>query len=78
MLSTSRELNVKELINMFDRLKKDLGVRGLLALEIITAAIVFTGLSMVNKVPVPEFFTGLAAFAAGFYFGNRSTMDKPQ
>lgn len=63
---------------MFDRLKKDLGIRGLLAIELITAAIVFTGISMVKQVSIPEAFMGLATFAAGFYFGNRSTMDKPQ
>lgn len=63
---------------MFDRLKRDLGIRAILALEIVTATVVFTGISMVYKAPVPEYFTGLAAFVAGFYFGNRSAMDKPQ
>jgi hypothetical protein len=63
-------------VKQLERLKRDFGIRALLAFELITAVIIFTGLSMLKGVAIPEAFMGLAAFAAGFYFGNRSTMDK--
>jgi len=64
-------------VKRVERLKRDFGIRALLAFELITATIIFTGISMIKQVNIPEAFMGLAAFAAGFYFGNRSTMDKP-
>lgn len=61
-------------IKMFDRLKKDLGIRAILALILVTAFIVM----IFMRINVPEGYGALATAAVMFYFANRSTMDKPQ
>ena len=55
-----------------DRLKKDLGIRAILALILVCSlvAMIFTGRN------VPEGFMSIVTAAVVFYFANRSTIDK--
>ena len=59
---------------MFDRLKRDLGIRAILALILVCAlvAMVFT------RQAIPEAFLTLVSMAVAFYFSNKTTMDKTQ
>lgn len=57
---------------MFDRLKKDLGIRAVLALILVVALIVMVFMSRA----VPKEYIALVTMAVTFYFANRSTMDK--
>jgi len=54
------------------RLIKDFGIRALLATSIVWAYLYFIG----SAKNIPEGMTALVSMAVGFYFGNRSTMDK--
>jgi hypothetical protein len=62
----------KELIKV-DRLKRDLGIRAILALILVVAFIVM----IFMRIDVPEGYGALATAAVMFYFANRSTLDKP-
>ena len=57
-----------------DRLKRDFGIRAILALILVCSVVVmiFKGIS------VPEGFLSLVTAAVVFYFANRSTLDKSQ
>lgn len=60
------------------KLIQDFGIRALLALILVVAVVVFVGVSMHTGKNIPEAFMGLVSFAVGYYFGNRSTLDKPE
>lgn len=78
MLSISKELSVKELIKMNERLKKDLGIRAILALILVVAAVGLVSVSMVTGENVPEAFMTMVGMVVQAYFTNRGTLDKPQ
>ena len=63
---------------MFDRLKRDLGIRAILALILVLGAVVFVGISMYTGKNIPEAFMTMAGMVIQAYFANRSTLDKPQ
>lgn len=63
---------------MSDRLKRDLGIRALLALILVTAAVGLVTVSMVTGKNVPEAFMTMAGMVVQAYFMNRGTLDKPQ
>jgi len=79
MMSVTPEITLrKEMKRMFERLKRDLGIRAALSLILIVSAVVFVGISMFTGKTVPESFMVLVAAVVTYYFSNRSTMDKPQ
>ncbi|GAB4272146.1 hypothetical protein [Thermincola ferriacetica] len=69
-----------------ERLKKDLGIRALLALILVTAFIgmiyvllILFGKTTISKdvMAVVAIFGNLVTMAVTFYFSNKSTLDKP-
>ena len=72
---------------MFDRLKRDLGIRAILALILVTAfigivfllLIKFGGMEISKDVmAVVMVFSNIVTQAIQSYFSNRQTLDKPQ
>ena len=63
---------------MNDRFKKDLGIRAILALILVVAAVGLVTVSMVTGKNVPEAFMTMAGMVVQAYFMNRGTLDKLQ
>jgi len=55
------------------RIIRDLGIRAILALILVSSLIVMIFL----KMEVPEGFMTLVTAVVTYYFSNRSTLDKP-
>ncbi len=63
--------------NKVERLKKDLGIRALLALILVVAGVALVTLAMLTGKNIPEAFLTMVGMVVQAYFMNRSTLDKP-
>lgn len=63
---------------MVERLKKDLGIRAVLAIVLVVAAVGLVTVSMITGKNVPEAFMTMAGMVVQAYFMNRGTLDRPQ
>jgi hypothetical protein len=63
-------------VDKVERLKKDFGIRAILALILVTAAVIFVGISLYTGKNIPEAFMTMVGMVVQAYFMNRATLDK--
>jgi len=63
-------------VEKMERLKRDFGIRAILALILVAAAVVFVGISLYTGKNIPEAFMTMVGMVVQAYFTNRATLDK--